>query len=158
MKRFLMTTALVMTTAAGGAFAQANDPDTMQLRNSVAQSLITSEYDVDVNSLTDVQVTKLYQAFNSTSSESEQDSMIRGVLAEDNVIMIEDRPDFVIVGEEEMPRDQIYTSVSMALVGTPYEGMAWQLTDEELAQAYGIFNSGDEEGSQKDLALSALFE
>ncbi len=156
MKRFLMTSALVLTTATGAAFAQANDPDTMQLRTSVGQWIGGSTYNVDVDSLTDEQIAAMYGAITSSDDQSEQDAAIRAVL-NDNNVMMEERPANIMVGDVETPRNQLYTSVEMALVGTEYEGMAYTLTDEELAAVYGTINSSDSE-SQLSTQLSSYFD
>lgn len=155
MKRILMTTALVLTTA-GAASAQMADEDTMQLRNSVGNYLASSDWNVDIDSLTTEQLAQLHGAITSTDNESEVDAKVEAVLNDENVVY-EQRPAVIMVEEEEFPRDQIYTKVSTALIGTPYEGMAYTLSEEELVQAYSIINSTDSD-SEANTELSGLFE
>ncbi|MDF0602389.1 hypothetical protein P1J78_16745 [Psychromarinibacter sp. C21-152] len=156
MKRLLMTTALVLTTAAGTASAQMADGDNVQLRNEVGNYLAASEWTVDVDSLTTEQLVEIHSAITSDESATEVDSAVEAVLNDGNVEYTE-RPAYVVVETEELPRDQIFTKVSNALIGTEYEGMAWTLSDEELVQAYSVVNSTDDQ-SDMYLELSGLFE
>ena len=155
MKRFLMTSALVLTTATGAAFAQSNDSSS-QLRTQVGNWIGGSSYNVDVDSLTDDQIAAMYGAITSSEDQSEQDAAIRSVINAENVEM-EERPNYVIVADEQMDRSQLHESVSMALVGTEYEGMAYTLTDEELAAVYGAV-TGTDSKSELNLQLSQYFE
>ena len=100
MKRFLMTSALVLTTATGAAFAQSNDSSS-QLRTQVGNWIGGSSYNVDVDSLTDDQIAAMYGAITSSEDQSEQDAAIRSVINAENVEM-EERPNYVIVADEQM--------------------------------------------------------
>ena len=154
MKRFLMTTAIVLSTTAGAAYAQ-SDMNAEQLRAAVGQYLATSTFEVDVNSLTDTQLAALHGAITSTDSEGERDREVYAVLNDANVEMKE-RPDFIMVEEVETPRDQIYISVQNALEGTEFEGKVWSLSDAQLSAAYGFINSTDSE-TEKEQKLRSLF-
>ncbi len=151
MKRFLMTTAIVLTTA-GAAVAQSNDA----LRAEVGNFLATSPYMVDVNSLTDAQIAELHGAYTSSEDASERHAKVEAVI-NDNNVEYTDRPMIVMVEGSEMDRSQLYQSVSNALIGTKYEGMAYTLSDAQLAQAYGAVNSSDD-ASTMETKLSAVFE
>ncbi len=153
MKRFLMTSAIILTTASAG-FAQSQDGND-QMRAAVGSYLATTQYSVDVDSLTTEQLAQLHGAFTSTDNASKSDAEIRAVLNDSNVVF-EERSAEVMVGETAMPRSQLYTTVETALIGTKYEGMASTLTDEQLVQAYSAINSSDDSGDV-ETKLSAVF-
>lgn len=138
MKRLLITSALALSLAGGAAVAQ----DASQLRNAVGNYIATTEYNVDVSTLTDEQVAQLYSAITSTDDHGERDNKVRAVLSENNVETYE-RPTTVLIADIEYPRDQIFTSVQNALVGTEYEGLAWTLSDEELVEVYSLLNNAE---------------
>jgi PKD repeat protein len=152
MKRFLITTALVLTTA-GGAHAQMVDSSS-QLRAQVGNYLATTNYMVDVDSLTDEQVNQLYASIQSGGGEM-QNADVKAVL-NDNNIMASERPATIRVGEADMPRGQLYAEVSNSLVGTEFEGRAYTLTDEEIAGLYTVIN-GSEDGADKNAKIAAYF-
>ncbi len=152
MKRFLLTSALVLTTA-GGAYAQSVDSST-QLRMQVGNYLATTNYQVDVDSLSDEQINQLYSSIQSGGGEM-QNADVASVLNDNNVVSTE-RPSVVMVGEAEMPRGQLYAEVSNALVGTEFEGRAYTLSDEEIVGLYTVLN-GSEDGGDKNAKIAAYF-
>ncbi|WP_172296520.1 hypothetical protein [Pseudoruegeria sp. HB172150] len=152
MKRLLLTSALVLSTSAGAVLAQASDTEETPIRNSVGNYLATSSYDVDVDSLTDEQIAALYSIYTS-EEDADVDQRVGAVLNDGNV-EYETRPEFIVVEQVEQPRDQIYDAVTKGLTGTKFEGMAWELDDEELATAYAILQNENSNSSQD---LEAVF-
>ncbi len=156
MKRILMATTLIIATGTA-AFAQ----DAAQLRNSVEVFLTETAFDVDVSSLTDEQVVKLYGAMTSAESASEKTSAVRGILAQENVVGMQNNSEIMIENAEQtsvmMPRNQVYTEVSTALIGSKYEGRADELSDEELAIAYGVVTSSETESDMAN-GLDGVFK
>lgn len=156
MKRFLMITTLIATTT-GAAIAQ----DSAQLRNSVEVFLTESAFDVDVSTLTNEQVAKLYGAMTSSEKISEQTSAVRAVLAEENVMGMQNSGGIVVEGAVDtstpLPRNQIFAEVSTALIGTQYEGRASELSEEELAIAYGVITSSETESAMAN-GLDGVFK
>lgn len=152
MKRFLMTTAIILTTAGAVHAQDSND----QLRAEVENYLAGTQYSVDVSSLTTEQLAQLHGAITSTDASGDVDSAVAAILNDSNV-MYEERPMMIVIDDVEMPRDQLYLSVQSALVGTEYEGMAPTLTDEQLVQVYTAVNSSDDT-SDMNSKLAAVFE
>lgn len=150
MKRFLTTTAFIVATSGAALAGSHMTPD--QLRMSVADYFATSEFSVDIDSLTTEQLVAIEAAISSSDDQSEKLKKVRAVLNDSNVMMTERELEIMV----PTPRDQIYVSVKNALEGTEYEGQAAFLTDEELTAAYLAINSTDDQG-EKMKKLAALF-
>ena len=157
MKRILMTSALVLTTVSGAALAGDS-----QMRSALDSFFVETRFDVDVSTLTEAQVAKLHGVMSSTETESNQIAAIRAILAEENVEYtldsdtVPEGAGVVVLGDTELPRDQIYVKVINGLKGTRFDGRIDELTEEELVQAMAVI-TGAETASEKEKGLVGLF-
>ncbi|MDT0682393.1 hypothetical protein RM543_06835 [Roseicyclus sp. F158] len=143
MKRFMITTALVLGTSTM-AFAQdaevAGPTGTDQLRDTVAQELATVAPDVDVDALTSRQLSALYVILSSEDMALEQQNAVESIVADSQYEMDMEDPMYVTMGQST----QIREYVSSELAVRNYDVDTATLSDEQVSTLYAILSSGDD--------------
>ena len=168
MKRILLSTAFVLGTA---GFAAAQDVADDQLRALVSQELDAYGTDIEVDQLTDEQVSELYLYATSTDSTSVKHDNYRRIL--DPYLGDEGTPyrtrtrAYTAAGEGmpetdlepvgvTLPRYQLRSLVEQMLETYEIEVDVSQLTDEQLAELYLIDTSTDSESVEEDRIRAVL--
>lgn len=126
MKRFLLTTALVLTTA-GAAFAQ----DNSQIRAQVDDALTGLGITVDVNTLTDAQLSEIFLLTNSADSGNK--ARVEAALSDMMGPM----------ASMEASSSQLRTSVQNSLDRMGIEGDVSTLSNSDVTKLYLMLNSAE---------------
>lgn len=146
MKNLLLSTALVISTA---GFAAAGSH--FQIEAQVENELALMQMDVDMDSLTEEQISQLYTTLTSTETASERDQKVRAVLNDWNV-MVEDEedPELALM----IPRSQLRSLVYQKRGELGIEEIRVRtLTDDQLAALYLIANGN---ASDKQVQAKAI--
>ncbi len=146
MKNLMLSTALVLSTA---GFAAADSH--FQIEAQVENELALMQMDVDMDSLTEEQISALYTTISSAETASERDKGVRAVLNDWNVTFEnEDDPELTLMIPRSQLRSLVYAKrgelgIDQIRVRT--------LTDDQLAALYLIAN-GD--ASDKQVQAKAI--
>ncbi len=154
MKRFLITTAFVLGTA---GMAAAQDMDSNQMRELVAQDLETYNYDVDVSQLSEAELSQLYFIATSTDSSSVRQDRYDRILKDGNAERANSirtyRP---MPGDEDteevqvtMPRNQLRSLVQQMLETYDMNVDVSSLDDETLSALYLVDTSTDSSSEER---------
>lgn len=126
MRRLLMTTALVLTTATAG-FAQENS----QIRAQVEDKLMALNINVDVSSLSDEQLNEIFLL--STGDEMGDRSRIQAAIGDMAGPM----------ATMEVSNSQLRGSVQNSLTALGIEGDVSTLSDADVTRLYFLVNSAE---------------
>lgn len=138
MKNLLLTTALIMGTTSF-AHAASHSQIAMQVDNALA----SMNMEVDIDSLTEEQVSELYSAISSTDSASSKQSSIRAVLNDNNVV-VTDMEDTPVELSYMMPRSQLVSIVRAKETELGIGNVRLRsLSDAQLTELYLLANGGD---------------
>lgn len=135
MKRTLATLAAA-TLLASPLLAQ--NPD--MLRDQVETGLANYQTDIDVNRLTDAQVSALYLALTSGDSPADKQATIEAIIEDENYVMDDTMMDPATVGGNTGTR----SIVENRLAVRGYEVEAEDLTDEQVTELYVVLTGGDD--------------
>ncbi len=126
MKRFLLTTALVLTTA-GAGFAQ----DNSQIRAQVDDALTKLNINVDASTLTDAQLSEIFLLTNSADSGNK--ARVEAALSDMMGPM----------ASMEASSSQLRTSVQNSLDRMGIEGDVSTLSNADVTKLYLMLNSAE---------------
>ncbi|NSX54715.1 hypothetical protein [Parasulfitobacter algicola] len=148
MKRFLATTALVMTTSAA-AFAMSNE----QLKDSVENELNSYEMEVNVDALTDDQISAIYVIMTTGDSPLDKQQRIESILEDANSAAVVDEKGMVIT----LPANDMRAQVQSRLAIMGFDVDVSELDDETIQGIYLVATSG-ENPNDKNAKIEAMLQ
>jgi hypothetical protein len=148
MKRILTGTALALLIGTGPALAQFEDP----LRATVEQELQTYAPDVEVDDLTQAQLSALYLELSSSASAADMQRAIDAIVADSQYRMDEQEMTLRIgdaMGDTESA-DNIRAVVADRLDANGYTDVdVTNLSEDQVAQLYVVLTSGADDDTNK---------
>ena len=148
-RSLILSTALATGMVAGASIANASE----MTESIVEDKLATHAMHVEVDSLTDEQVSELYLITTSTDSHGEQRNKIMGVLTDWNVEYEMTDDDMIAVS---VPRNQLLATVDSSRTELGLEEVKLSaLSNEDLSSLY-LIAAGSENASTKQQKAQAI--